>query len=220
MPKYKLVCFDVDGTLIDNLTFSWEVFHNHFGCDSKKREQARNKFFSGAITYLEWANHDIGMWIEKGVTKKDFQDAIRGLKLMEGAVETIHTLKKAGLKLAIISGSVDIILETLLPGYKKLFDDVYFSHLIFDEMGKLTGAKVTEFDMIKKADALRAIIKREGYSLRECVHIGDYLNDVEIAKIAGLSIAFNCSDETLRKTASVVIEGKDLRKVLPYILEK
>ncbi len=218
MTPYKLVCFDVDGTLVDNLTFSWEVLHNHFGCDMKKREQAKKKFFDGTITYLEWANHDIGMWIEKGVMRKDFQDAIKGLKLMDGAIETIHALKKAGLKLAIISGSVDIIMETLLPSYRELFDDVFFSHLLFDGTGRLTGAKVTEFDMIKKADALRAIVEREGYSLKECVHIGDYFNDVEIAKIAGLSIAFNCSDETLRKTASVVVDGKDLRKVLPYIL--
>ena len=28
--KYKLVCFDVDGTLIDNITFSWQLFHDYF----------------------------------------------------------------------------------------------------------------------------------------------------------------------------------------------
>ena len=42
MPKYKLVCFDVDGTLVDNITFSWQLFHDYFQTDRHKREDAKN----------------------------------------------------------------------------------------------------------------------------------------------------------------------------------
>jgi len=35
---------------------------------------------------------------------------------------------------------------------------------------------------------------------------------------AGLGIAFNCNEEELKKVADVVIEKKDLREVLKYIL--
>ena len=218
MQKYKLVCFDVDGTLVDNVEYSWELFHNFFEVDMEKRKEMRNKYFNGEINYLQWAQHDMNMWIEKGATKNNFMKAMKNLKLMKGAMETIKELKKRSVKLAIISGSLDIILEKVIPSYKELFDDVFLSRLIFDKNNKLTGAKVTQYDMLQKADALRLIAKRENIPLSQTVHIGDHYNDVEIAKIAGLSIAFDCKDETLRKTADVVIEKKDLKEVLKHII--
>ncbi len=218
MPEYKLVCFDVDGTLVDNVIYSWELFHNFFEVDMKKREETKKKYYSGEINYLEWANHDIGMWIKKGVTKEDFFKAMKNLKPMEGAMETIKELKKHNIKLAIISGSLDIILDKVIPNYKELFNDIFLSYLIFDKQGKLIDAKVTEYDMLKKADALKKIAERENIPLSQTVHIGDHHNDVEIAKIAGLSIAFDCKDDTLRKTADIVIDKKDMKEVLKHII--
>ena len=220
MTKYKLVCFDVDGTLVDNVEFSWELLHDHFNIDKAKRKQAMEKYFKGEIGYKQWADHDIALWKAKGVCKQDFIDALKTIKLMKGALETIQTLKAKGFKLAIISGSIDIFLEQVLPNYKELFDDIFFSYAIFDKDEKLQSMKVTEFDMIKKADALKLISQRENIPLKQCVHIGDHHNDVEIAKIAGLSIAFNCKDEGLRKAATLEIKEKDLRLILPFILKK
>jgi len=218
MPKYKLVCFDVDGTLVDNVVYSWELFHNYFKVDIDKREEMKKKYYTGKINYLQWALHDMSMWMKKRATKQDFFKAMKDLKLMQGAMETITELKKNNIKLAIISGSLDIILEKVIPNYQELFDDVFLSHLIFDKKNRLIDAKVTQYDMIKKADALRKLVKRENIDLKQTVHIGDHYNDVEIAKIAGLSIAFDCKDDTLRKTADVVIDKKDLREVLKYII--
>jgi len=217
---FKLVCFDVDGTLVDNIVYSWELFHNFFEIDKKRRIHMRDKFYSGKISYLEWAEHDIGMWIEKKATKQDFFKALKAnnVKLMQGALETINQLKKANIKLAIVSGSLDIILDYTIPNYKELFEDIFLSKLIFNKNNQLIRADVTEYDMIKKADALKKIAKRENIPLKQTVHIGDHHNDVEIAKIAGLSIAFDCKDDELKKVADVVIEKKDLRETLRHIL--
>ena len=217
MPKYKLVCFDVDGTLIDNVKFSWQIFHDYFQTDKHKREDARNAFFSGKISYLQWAEHDINLWKEKNARKDDFFKAIDGLKLMEGAIETLTELKNRGLKLAIISGSFNIHLEKLIPNYNELFDDVFLSKLYFDENGLISRVEATEFDMDAKALALKKIAKRENLSLKECVFVGDYLNDLKIIQEAGLGIAFNCANDELKKAADVVIDKKDLREVLKYI---
>jgi HAD superfamily PSPase-like hydrolase len=223
MPKYKLVCFDLDGTLIDfppnNLKFSWQVFHDYFQTDKHRREDAKNKFFNGNISYLEWAEHDIGMWKELGAKKADFLRALEPLSLMNGALETLQELKKNGLKLAVISGSINVLLEKFIPNYNDIFDDVFLSKIHFDEKGNITKIEATEFDMIKKADALKQVAKRENISLKECVFIGDYLNDVKVVQEAGLGIAFNTDEEELKAVANVVIEKKDLREVLGYILK-
>ncbi len=220
MQKYRLVCFDVDGTLIDNLAFSWQIFHDYFQTDKHRRDDARKKFFNGEITYKQWAEHDIELWREGNAKKNDFFDAIshNNLKLMEGAIETLKELKKRGLKLAIISGSLNILLEKFLPDYEKIFDDVFLSRIYFDENGSISKVDATEYDMDGKALALKKIAEREKISLKECVFVGDYLNDLKIIKEAGLGIAFNCQYDELKKAADVVIDKKDLREILKHIL--
>ena len=218
MPKYKLVCFDVDGTLVDNVKFSWKIFHDYFDIDKDRREKAKRLFFNGEISYLEWAKHDIGLWKEKGVKKEEFFKAMSHLNLMAGATETLNELKKRNFKLAIISGSLSVILEKFIPNYKDIFDDVFLSWIDFNENGLISEIKPTEFDIDKKADALKQIAKREGISLKECVFVGDYLNDLKIMQESGLGIAFNCKEEKLKKVADIVIEKKDLREILKHIL--
>lgn len=218
MAKYKLVCFDLDGTLIDNVKFSWNIFHDYLKVDMERREAARNDFFNGKISYLQWAWHDISMWKEKGAKKQDFLKAIGHLSLMNGAMETLQELKKNNLKLAIISGSMNILLEKFIPNYNEFFDDVFLSKIYFDEEGNITKIEPTEFDIEKKAEALKLIAKRESISLKECVFVGDYLNDIKVMEEAGLGIAFNCGHDELKKVADVVIDKKDLREVLRYII--
>lgn len=218
--RYKIVCFDVDGTLVDNLEYSWQVFHDNFKVDTKRRDEAKKKFYSGQISYVEWAEHDLNMWKEVGKKRKDFVSAIEdsGLKLMKGAYETLKELKKNGIRLAIVSGSISIILEHLIPDYKELFSDVYLSSIDFSDEGDIKEIKVTSYDMEKKADALREIAEKEKVELSECVFVGDHHNDVMIAKEAGFSIAFNCKDDNLREVSDVNILKKDLREILKYVL--
>jgi phosphoserine phosphatase len=218
MAKYRLVCFDVDGTLIDNVTFSWQVFHDYFQTDRHRREDAKNKFLEGRITYMQWAEHDINLWKESNAKKEDFFRAMEHLKLMEGAMETLRELKKNGLKLAIISGSLNIILEKFIPNHEDFFDDVFLSRIYFDEDGSISKVEATEFDMDAKALALRKIAEREKISLKECVFIGDQFNDMKIMEEAGLGIAFNCRHDGLKKIANICVEKKDLREILKHIL--
>ena len=218
MTKYKLVCFDLDGTLIDNLKFSWQLFHDYFQTDQHRREDAKNKFFNKKITYAEWAEHDIGMWKEKNAKKEDFFKALEGLKLMEGALDTLRELKQSGAKLAILSGSLNVLLEKFIPNYEDFFDDVFISRIYFDGNGFISEIEATEFDIDAKALALKQIAEREGIPLEECAFVGDYTNDIKVMQEAGLGIAFNCKNEEVMKAADVVIEKKDLREILSLIL--
>lgn len=220
--SYRLVCFDVDGTLIENVKFSWQLFHDYFGIDQQRREQGRSAFARGDFTYEQWAKHDVELWKERKVTKQDFSDAIahHQATLVQGARETLEELKAHRMKLAVISGSLNVMLEHFLPDYEKLFDDVYLSRLLFGKNGTISGVNATQYDNEHKATALRLIARKEGIPLDKTVFIGDYLNDLHALRLAGLGIAFNARHREVKDAADISLQAKDMRAVLPYILKK
>lgn len=215
---YKLVCFDLDGTIVDNTKSIWATLHDALGSDKIIRQKAMDDYYAKRITYPEWAIHDVALWKSMGVVRTQIEKAMSHLRLMEGAEETIRALKKNGLKLGIISGSITLALEKVLPHYAEYFDDVFMNKILFDSKGGIEKVVPTPYDDEHKATALRVLCRREKIPLSSSVYIGDHDNDRYAAEIAGLSIGFNCESEKLRKNCKVVIEKKDLRLILPFIL--
>lgn len=215
--KYKLVVFDLDGTLID-VDSAWHMLHEFFGMDvHPERIEAKEKFMSGEIDYNEWADRDIDLMKKSGANMEKIKKALRSIKLINGSLETVKTIKKMGYKTGLISDSLDIVIKTLIPDYKEMFDYIYINKLYFDKDGNILNVKITNFNFGKKAEGLKEICKKEGILPKETIFIGDNVNDVDIAKAAGFSIAFNSKSEELNEIADVVIEKKDLREILEYI---
>ncbi len=64
---------------------------------------------------------------------KDLRDLLDDLRLMPFAVETLNELRSRGHKLAIISGSLDVVVEHLLGEIE--FDHVLINHIIAKKAG-------------------------------------------------------------------------------------
>jgi HAD superfamily PSPase-like hydrolase len=216
--KFPVVCFDLDGTLIDETIFIWQTIHEALGVEHESTKKMAELFFAKKITYDEWARSDINFWKEKGATKERLLRAISPLKLMPGAIDTITALKDAGVKIAIVSGSLNIALEHVLPDYKDYFDYIFLNHIYFNEDGTIKDIVSTRFDQEHKATALKEIAKKENLSPKQIAFIGDNHNDIHIAEEAGFSIAFNCKSDSLAQIADIVITEKDLRKVLEHLI--
>lgn len=215
-PK-KLICFDLDGTIIDAISSFWKHGCEVHGCDMKRRQEGVDSYMKNLITYDQWVEHDLSAWAEKGIRRGDLVRTISRMKLLPNSIETLKKLKKMGLKVALISDSLDIALEVLIPDYKEIFDDVMINRIIFDKEGKISGWEATKYGMERKAEGLKMIAKREKLELDECVFVGDGDNDVRAAEIAGLSIALNSRSDELRETADIIIDKKDLKEILKYI---
>lgn len=215
----RLVCFDADGTLIDGVGFIWELLHEHFATDEQRRRSAYEAYFAGEITYEEWARHDLALLRARGADREGFEEAMQGLYLMQGAEETLRILKQRGVKLAVVSGSLDVALAHVLPDHAEWFDDLFINRARFDGTGALVDIEATPFDIQHKATALRRLAERERIPLASIGFVGDNFNDVEAAKAAGLAVAFNCRSEELAAVADVVVPGRDLRDTLPYLLQ-
>jgi len=216
--KYKLACFDLDGTIIDETESIWQTIHDHLQTDKNKRKQAKEDFFNKKMSYEEWARHDVELWKEVGATKKEILESLGKLRLMKGARETLDELKKKGLKLAIISGSLNFAIETVLPDYKEFFDHIFMNEIYFDDDGKIKKIRPTKYDMIHKATALRETCKRENIKESECIFVGDHHNDIQAAEAAGLGISFNSKSKELDAVCDVKIEEKNLKEILKFIM--
>jgi phosphoserine phosphatase len=218
MGGYDLVAFDVDGTLVEHPEEKtvWEVLNRRFtGGDDQNRERYE-RYREGRLSYSDWVALDIDSWRRAGATRHEMIAALGPLQLVEGARTTLTALKSHGIRLAVISGTLDILLEALFPDHP--FDEVYANKIAFDDGGRISGWLATPFDMEGKAVALRAIALREGIPLSRCAFVGDHANDVAAARLAGLALAFNPKDPELEAVAGVVVRSRDLRDILPHLL--
>ena len=216
MRRFDLICFDVDGTLVVHPRgmIVWEILNIRFNGDDAANRTRYEQYNNGEITYAEWVALDVGDWLRAGATRAQILEAIAELRLIGGVHETLAELKRRGHKLAIVSGTLDIVLDTLLPEHP--FDDVFVNRISFDESGALAGWEPTPYDVDGKARALREIAAREGVDLERCAFVGDSFNDVDIAKEAGFSVAFNSKCEDLIKVCDVAIDGDHLGVLLPF----
>jgi HAD superfamily phosphoserine phosphatase-like hydrolase len=212
-----LICFDVDGTLIDDTIFIWQTLHDKIQTDPEERKFWADAYWSKIITYEQWARKDVEMWMKNGITRDCLLGYISDLHPMTGAHEAVMKLKNMGHLIGIISGSLDIALEAAFPDWKDMFGYIFLNRLIFSEDGKLSGVDPTPFDIEHKATGLKEMSKRAGIDLSNTVFVGDNFNDIEVAKIAGSAIAFNCKSEELARVSDHVVMQKDLRAVLPII---
>ena len=216
--RFDLVAFDVDGTLVrgKQRRTVWEVLNERFTGSSSHNKERYALYRAGKLSYAEWVALDVTGWREAGAGRDDIVEAFATLELVPGTRETLEALAAAGHFLVVISGTLDVMLETLLPDHP--FDEVHCNHLGFDAEGKISHWRATPFDMEGKAELLRSIAMREGFRTARCAFVGDSSNDVWIAREAGFSIAFNPDSAELQEAADVVLRANDLREILPHFL--
>ncbi len=216
MRPCDLICFDVDGTLVVHPRgkIVWEILNIRFTGTDEANLTRYVDYREGRIDYAEWVALDVEDWIRAAATRDQILEAIGELKLIDGTHETLGELKRRGYKLAIISGTLDIVLDTLLPEHP--FDDVFVNRIYFDEADRLSGWKATPYDVDGKARALRDIAAREGIPLERCAFVGDAINDLDVARAAGFAIAFNPKCPEMIEVCDVSIRGSNLGLILPY----
>lgn len=213
---YPVVCFDLDGTLIDGTVFIWETLHDYFKTDMEKRNRAREDFFSGRIPYRAWFETDLELLSARGADRERISIMLKEkMRPMIGAHETLSVLRGEGVKTAILSGSLDVVLSAFYE--PEMFDVVFLNKVRFDEIGLLSGGDATLYDLEKKGEGLLEIAARLGVCPSECAFVGDNYNDLSAVAVAGRSIAFCPKSSDLRERADVTIDRRDLRAILPHL---
>ena len=124
--------------------------------------------------------------------------------------------KEKDLDVAIISGSFDVVAEKVK---EKLGIDSCYTNSFTVEDGKLTGEVTGPLVSGSKLDVLKDHVENAGISLDDVVAVGDGANDISMIESAGCGIAFNAKD-SVKEIADIVVDEKDLTKVLDEILNQ
>ena len=207
----KLVVFDLDNVIIDGEAID-EI--GKLANVEEEIAEITEKAMQGEIDF-ETSIKDRVQLLE-GTSIEDIEKVADELPLMEGASETIACLKDKDVDVAIISGSFDLVAEKVK---EKLGIDSCYTNSFTVEDGKLTGEVTGPLVSGSKVDILKDHVENAGISLEEVVAVGDGANDISMIESAGCGIAFNAKD-SVKEIADIVVDEKDLTKVLDEILNQ
>lgn len=210
---YSLGIFDMDGVLIEEVS-SWVIIHNHFGVNN---ERSVKEYIDGRIDDFEFMRRDIALWMKKRhpLHIDDMKEILNSATFMPGAEETFRILREKGIKTAIVSGGLLCIAEPLAE--RLGIDIVLANGLETDGQGNLTGEGVLNVPLNSKGSVVRNLLKELEVEKEEAFAVGNSNIDVSMFRETALGIAFNPDDDVVRKEADVVVEQRDLRRILSYI---
>ncbi|MFQ6051300.1 MAG: HAD family hydrolase [Candidatus Hydrothermarchaeota archaeon] len=204
----KLIVFDLDGTLIE-----WENSWNRIRESLGLTKEYVNAYINKEITYFELKEKDKKHWIEKEVKKEGLKEALKDYKLNSHVEFVINELKKRNIKIVMISEAPCLIANEV--GERLGFDYVFCTEIIFNDENKFKDYKLNVPGPLGKLKVFKEICKKLGIDTKNAIAVGDHLNDIEMLKEAGISIAYNSKVKELDEIADVKIE--DMRELLRHI---
>ncbi len=178
---YKLIIFDLDGTLLDtleDLADSANAMLSHFGFEKRTVDEIRQFVGNGMRNLVERC---LPYKIAEDEYEKcyDFfrtsynKNMQNKTKPYDGIVQCLEKLQSMGIKSAVVSNKND-------DAVKKLCSD-YFGTLISATIGRKDGIPA-------KPDPTMvfSVIESFGVEKEDCIFVGDSDTDILTAKNAGL----------------------------------
>lgn len=205
----RLVCFDMDSTLIETEVI--DELAERAGVGEKVRA-ITERAMRGEIDFDESFRERVSLL--KGLDESVMREIAENLPVTEGVSRMMEVLKRAGFKTAILSGGF-----TYFGNYLKQkfgIDYVYANELEIVD-GKLTGRYVGDIvNGKRKAELLRLLAQVENIDIAQTIAVGDGANDLPMLTTAGLGIAFHAKPK-VKATAGQSISTIGLDGVLYFI---
>lgn len=209
----KLVAFDMDGVLVD-IVSSWVHVHQRFGVNN---DHSLAAYLRGEIDDQEFIRRDIALWksADPGVTAAKIRSMLADAPIMNGAAELMAGLRRMGCKTVIVSAGIDLLSERVA---EELGMDLQFANgMRTHDDGRLSGEGIFRVMLTDKGRTVAEAAEMFGVGPDDIVSVGNSRYDVSMFERSALGIAFCPEDEDVRGAADIVVDEKDLRKLLEHI---
>ncbi|MDR2153959.1 MAG: phosphoserine phosphatase SerB [Burkholderiaceae bacterium] len=212
LTDFRLIAFDMDSTLINI-----ECVDEIAAAAGRKNEVAAitEAAMRGEIAdYKDSLRRRVALL--EGVAEAHLAQVYRAhLRLNPGAAELVLAAKAAGLKVLLVSGGFTYFAERLR---QRLALDFVRSNLLEIADGKLTGRILSQCwgdicDGAMKRDTVLHTCSLIGCDPEQAIAMGDGANDLEMMRVAGLSVAYHAKPK-VRAEAQVAINTGGLERLL------
>lgn len=222
--KTLAVIFDFDGTLTKSVDpivkTTWECIWTLLGYDVRDCQKLHRRFDKKEITHTEWCQLTENKFKERHLRKDAVQSIANKITLIDGTEETFLELRKRDIKIYIVSGSILLVIQSVLGALNECVDMIKANILRFDEEGYLTKIVGTKYDFEGKADFINQIADELQISTQDILFVGNSRND-HFAHESGAKTL--CINPRLTNMMDTVIWNDcietctDLTEILQYI---
>lgn len=203
----RLVCMDVDSTFIQmEVIDELARLHGAYEKVAKITEAAMH----GRLDFKQALRERV--MTLKGLKYSKATELLSRIPLTPGAEILVSTLKSLGVKVGLVSGGFDFVVDDL----KRRFNlDFGFSNkLEISSSGELTGhVSGAIVDAERKAQVLHDMTQVFSFHPAQTIAVGDGANDQLMLESAGLGIAFRAKPK-LQEVAEVSINQGSLESLL------
>ena len=214
---YKLVVFDLDGTLLntlDDLTSSTNFALTSYGFPTRTREEVRSFIGDGIVKLLErsvgienYPRIDEMITLFRAYYKEHCKDETRPYA---GIMPLLDNLKAKGLTLGVLSNKVHSATVQLIADY---FPDVFDAVMGENESAGIKR-KPSPVALLKMMETL-------GVEKSETAYVGDSEVDIQTAKNAGVdcvSVTWGFKDESFLRANGATKIVDDTQKLETVLL--
>ena len=205
----RLVCFDMDSTLIQREVI--DLMAEAAGVGDQVSAITASAM-NGEIDFSDSFRQRLSLL--KGLPVSALEQIDREIVITDGAENLLRNLRRLGYTTAIISGGFTWFAARLAQRLN--IDHVHANELeISDE--KLTGRVLGDIvNEAKKAELMKAIARDEGVTMDQVIAVGDGANDIPMLTAAGLGIAFHAKP-AVRENANTAFRTVGLDGILYLI---
>ena len=207
----KVISMDLDGVLFDGSSATF-VIAQQIGLGEQYVELFQRMAKEG-LDLRDSVIEGSKIWKGKPIDAT-YHYLVKRLPLMEGAEETVTTLQDWGYEVGCISSGVSQFFMEPLTRRLKL--DFAYSNILGSENEVHDGTVQYIMGGPEKATTIWQYTQLKGYPQESIASVGNGLNDIDLFKVSTFSIAFNPVDRRVREAASITVESKDLRSILPH----